>query len=213
MNSVEVPLWLDERIYHAMQMELFEQSLSVERRMQTELERIASEVIGAETYAAICAEIKAERLAEDQARAASQKFAVVRFREAGQAFYYKSGASFDLLTLASLLRTYLRMKRSRPLSAVETTFCAIMGAEYQESARSYEQGAGPIVGVFDIDLDAGTVSVLTRYAGWMAFPVSRVSAAVYHAQRKSGLTKPQQWDRFLEYLNKNAKRQYTREEA
>lgn len=105
--------------------------------------------------------------------------------------------------MAKLLRQYLRCGADDAewFSVLFPGRRRLDEEQFRDFAKKRIEDPRKIVGVFDIDLDCGTVSSLDHLQGWQSYKIGDISAAAYYAFRKEWQTEEQRRGVFLARLD------------
>lgn len=197
-------LWLHEYKLDALGRVLTEHGTDTRTVLQAHLEELYRQYVPAQERVDINNRIEGERLAEERRAEESRRISAFRVAEHGQAQYFTTDAGHEFLDAAKRLRIYLTKEPSAPpdnFAGLFTHRVEITADQFNELVGIRMDNTGKVPGMFDIDFDKQEFSAVHIMDGWKTFAIGDVSAAVYHATRKHGLTDKQQWDRFLERLN------------
>ncbi len=195
MDSREVTLWLDKRWIKAL--EKHAGGKSIEEIIQAHLDKLIL-TLPDKVREPIAAEIKAEDEAAAAQAEATRRFSVSRVTECGETRIYEVAVGEADYHAAGRLRRYLRGENQgkplypngHPLTEAE------MERHVAETVRSSQR----VVGVYDIDLDAGEFSILDVKKGWQTYRVKDISTAVYFASKKESADWITKRDNFRERL-------------
>ncbi len=192
----EVCVWFPVMKLDALKEELDRQGTTVEVALLAKLEELYEHTVLLDRRVEIDAALaEQDRLeAEDEARRKAENYRVsvmhVRWNDWNE--YWKVERVVDLLLLARLLRKTLQIKHSD----MAETFAAhmydrvvISEAEYETLALAMRNGDVHVSGVYDLDFGRQTLTAMDlRERRWKACSFRDISAAVYRADRKEGLT-------------------------
>jgi len=202
-GDVQMELYLHEYKMDALSSVLAEQGSSVEKRMQEILFNLYNELVPLETREEIQSHINAEHAAWEAEQEAARKFTAFRVRQDGADVFFQLDHSKTFLDIAKFLRSYLRKEQTSAVPAFENSFpgsLQITEGIFDRLTGLGVERPGKITGVFDLDFDEQTVSVIDPADGWRTYRMKDVSTAVYHASRKSYLPAKQYEARFAEKL-------------
>lgn len=187
MSSREIVLWLDERWYAALEKRLRNKTLP--EKLEELLDDLINNLVPQDEYDRIDSEIREEREQLEAQREADRRFAVFHVIERGEQCCFLVEQPIDLLAAARSMRHYTR--KEGPGSDFRHYYATaqdITPKEYEQYVVERMEGAGRVVGAFEIDFDEGTFFALDAENGWKAYPIKDVSMAVYKATRKQGMS-------------------------
>lgn len=182
MASREIVLWLDERWYDALERHIRGETL--QDKLENYLDELCNNLLPDDEYEQISKEIYEERMEQNAAREAARRFAVFRVTEHGEQRCCLVDEPVNFLVAARSLRSYVRSESDTGFRNYYAASQEITRQEFTQFARDRYEGAGRVVGVFDVDLDAGTFTELEAESGWHQYSVKDVCAAAYHADRR-----------------------------
>lgn len=202
-GDVHLELWLHEYKMHALSAVLEEQSSSVEKRMQSALNELYAELVPPEIQRGIRQRIDAESAAEQAEIEAARKYTAFRVEENGAENFFQLDRRESFLDVAKSLRWCLRQEPDSLAAAFQKSFYGlkpISSEQYGQIAAYRMEHPEKVTGVFDLDFDQKTASSVDPVGGWKTYSMKDVSAAVYHACRKSYLSAGQYEARFAAHL-------------
>lgn len=196
MPDRDITVWLDERWYKALSKRLTEGE-TLEDKLGDYLDELCSQLPEQE-YERISSEIYAEYMQRRAEREQEIHYSGFRVTERGETHCYELDRGLEILDAARLLRMYLRGERGAS-AFVQMLWHAkeIPEERFDELAKLRLENTGKVSGVFRMDFDHQQMEGLHIMDGWQAYPMKEVSSAIYFAERKQGLSKEQQWERFL----------------
>jgi len=202
-GDVQMELYLHEYKMKALSSVLAEQGSSVEERMQEMLVGLYDELVPVEVREDIQSRIDAEHAALEAEQEAAKKFTAFRVRQDGADAFFQLDHSETFLDIAKFLRGYLRKEQTPAVGALKESLRGlkpVTAEQYDQLTALRIEDPQKVTGVFDLDFNKQTVSVVDPADGWRTYGMKDVSAAVYHACRKSYL-RPEQYEaRFAEKL-------------
>ncbi len=203
-GDYQMELYLHEYKMEALSSVLAEQGSSVEQRMEDMLYDLYTELVPVETQEEIQSRINAEFAAWEAEQEAARKFTAFRVRQDGADEFFQLDHAENILEVAKFLRRYLREGQGQGIAALQRSAFARMepvtAERYDQLMTLRMEDPQKVTGVFDLDFDKLTVSVVDPADGWRTYGMKDVSAAVYHAYRKNYL-RPEQYEaRFMEKL-------------
>ena len=182
MDSREVEIWFETRKLNALRNAMDHFGIDVENDLMEYLERRYQELVPAEEREQIESTIAEEERVARADHEASRRFSVARVTEGGTPRIFLCERGEDFFSTALRLRHYLRSKyRGNPMYIGKPFLTEPEMERYVAEAIS---GSPRVVGVCDIDLDAGEIAILDAKTGWHVYQAEDVSVAVYHATRK-----------------------------
>ena len=205
MDSREVSFWVEARRYDALQCALEALGSDVESELRNHLNKRYEELVPAEERQRISEEIAEEDRVAQIEHEANRRFSVARVTVGGQTQIYMREKGEELFGTALRLRRYLRNEnQSGELYAGEVLLTETEMERYVTEAVS---GSQRVVGIYDIDLDAGQISALDDKAGWRTYRIKDISTAVYFATKKESDSWVAQRNRFDERMKDLAQEQ------
>ena len=186
MRSREIVLWLDERWYDALAKHLKDET--VEEKLDAYLDELINQ-LPERVYDRISRELGEETLREQAEREAARIYSAFDIRENGKGSIFRVEGEADILTVANLLRTYVRGEKK------DGFVNRIYGREeidpetFIGMARERLDNTGKVAAAYDIDLDEGLFSALHIMDGWKTFRIQDVSTAVYYAMKPKDLNR------------------------
>ncbi len=202
-GDVQMELYLHEYKMDALSSVLAERGSSVEKRMQEMLNDLYDELVPAETREEIQSRIDAEHAAWEAEQEAARECSAFRVRQDGAVEFFQVDHSETFPDVAKFLRGYLRKERTPAVGALKEFLRdpkPVTAEQYDQLTALRMEGPQKVTGVFDLDFDRQTVSVVDPADGWQTYGMKDASAAVYHAYRKSYLNLEQYETRFMEKL-------------
>ena len=196
MASREIVLWLDERWYDALERHLRGETLR--GKLEDYLDELCDQLPSQE-YERISAEIHRERMEREAQREANRRFSVFRIRENGERHRCLVDEPVDFLVFARSLRRYVRSESWAGFHKYFAAAKEISPREFNQYAQERQENTGRAVGIFDVDLDGGTVAELGQ-DGWYLYTLRDVCTAAYHADRRSQESSAKRMEHLLNYL-------------
>lgn len=197
-------IWLDPHRWEALQEILEQDGTDIEEVLQNYLIEVYTDRVPLEQQKEIDQHIEAERQAAAQEAEARKIFSAMRIREHGQEHILMEENGREFLSVATILRRYLRdefPRRPREFAQVFDHAKMISEERFHELADLRLENTGKVSGMFEVDLDKGLLSGLNIMDGWQTFRIKDVSTAAYQAYRKSDLSQNERWRRFTDYLD------------
>lgn len=203
-NSVEV--WLNSYKWDALEQILETQGTDIETVMQERLIELYADQVPMDVQIEIRQRLDTEALIQQQARESNRCFAVFQVVEAKalvQDQYFLYDHSMKFFDAAGLLRRYLHGEEGKGIFCFSDFFggCENISKEDFEGYVSERlEDTGRVTGVFDFNFYDKTISTVHIENGWQTFFMPDVNAALFHANRKMGLTESVRWDIFHDGL-------------
>lgn len=200
MRSRDIEMWVDERLYNALQHQLKDQT--VENKLLEHFDQLASSMIPKDEYASIVQEIEQERIMSEKEAEANRRFSVFFVTENGKDKSFLVEGQEDFLSAAWTLRHHLKNTKTRQsdFSGCYPKAQEISPKEFVQYVKDKFEGDARVVGAFDIDLDSNEFSVLREGRGWQTYSVNDVSVAAYRAYQKQVTTYKTKLERFQAHL-------------
>ncbi len=194
MNSRDITLWVDSRWCDALE--------SATGKTMDVLMREPVDALIKTLPQEVQDRINGEIRHEDEQRAreieATRHFSVSRVTECGETHIYEVAVGEADIHAAGRIRRYLRGEnQGKPLYPEGHP---LTEAEMERHVAEAVNGSPRVVGVYDIDLDAGEFSILDVKKGWQTFRVKDISTAVYFASKKESADWITKRDNFRERL-------------
>lgn len=198
MDSREVSLWIESRKYNALRQALEGMGSSLERELLEHLDARYEELVSVEERERISTAIAEEDRAERVQHEANRRFSVARVTEGGQSHICLCERGENLFGTALQLRRYLR-GRSPDVKLYQGQL-PLIELEMERYVAEAISGSPRVVGIYDINLDAGEISTLDDKVGWRTYRIKDVSTAVYFATKKESDSWVAQRNRFDERM-------------
>lgn len=189
-STIEVSAWLYELQYNALDRALKQCGAgSIEQELQRLIAARYNELIPAEQQRQIEQEQRRQEEAERIAREKAGQYSVLRITENGVARNFESEDYKDMRSLAVAVRRYLRQESYMQLESFAEHFedePEIDNHTFLNRQAAF--GSSPnITGVFEVDLDAGTVTTWNRKNGKpTSYSTKSISAAAYYSMLSNG---------------------------
>ena len=198
-----VELWLNQYKMKALEKALGEQNGNVKSKMQELLDKLYKDMVPKEAQEQIDAQLHAEYEADRAAAEANRRFVVFRVREHNEEVCFLVDSPTNFLDAATTFRNYNQGTRNGTAKCFAD--CYPRSLELSPDAlRQYLSerldNSGRVTGVFDFDIDAGTVAALGEDNAWHTYRLKDVSVAAYYANRKQGVPYLQRSNMFLDTL-------------
>jgi len=181
MADRDITLWLDERWYDALEKHF---PGSVQEQMEELLDERINR-LPQEVYEQISREIWQEDQQRKLDKEAGRRFAVFRIRERGEQYCCLVDEPIDLLAAARSLRSYTRSESGYGFRSDYAAAQEISAREFAQYMMERFENSGRVVGLFDVDLDRGSVAVVDMQRAWHAYSIHDVSTGIYYADRRS----------------------------
>jgi len=187
MGDKLIVLSMNLHQYDALERILTEQGTNTV--MQARLMELYRQTVPEQERVDINNQIESERLAAEQREAELRRYSVFRITEKGSTTCLECNHAFDFMQAANQVRRYLRQEMDPQPCAFAEYFLGsgmlISEEKFGVLAQERIEGSHNITGLCDIDLDSGMFHNAFRLEGWMSFHLKDVTAAAYHAYRKS----------------------------
>lgn len=197
MNSRDITLWLDERWYNALSLQLKKKDTTVEDELNEYLDAMIDQ-LPEQVREKISREIWEEDQRQREATEAARRISVFRITQDGRTDHLLTQGTIpvDVLHTAVALRSYLLAKGNSTQRFAERLHSVVDIAPevFQDYADELMRRTGQVTAVLDIDLDRGEFSTLDALNGWETYTIRDVSTAAWHANRKDHLA----WERRLD---------------
>ena len=193
MTDEELVLYFNSHRLAKLESYLLKSGSSVEHELQNLLDRFYEQTVPENERMEVEAQIELERAREAAAREASRRFAVVHFHEGEDDFFFTSELRNSFYSIANLYRSTLKDVIGN-LSLVSCAVSFLSGCQalivvsfsVLWSAMRIDPWISALV---EFDFDHSTVSVCeSGDNAWRAYNLKDVSAAMYKAERKEGLS-------------------------
>lgn len=206
-NHIEIPLWFPEDKLSALSAALEPTGSSVVKELESALEALYQRVVPEEKRIAIAEALAQEqqREAEERARQAAESYRVSALKlTVGRTYeYIKLTRAWDILSMAAFTRETLRKAPSSPSDDFRARLGEIerlTDRDFAELALARFQNDPHVNGVFQVSFATKGFSFIVPGEGWRDYGFKDISAAVYKAERKSGLSHQEKLHRFFDAL-------------
>lgn len=194
MNSRDITLWLDSRWCEALESAT---GKTMDALMKEQADTLI-QTLPQDVRDRINEEIRQEDVRRAQEIEQTRRFSVSRVKECGETHIYEVAVGEADYHAAGRIRRYLRGEnQGAPLYPEGHP---LTEAEMEQYVAEAVRGSQRVVGVYDIDLDAGEFSVLDAKDGWQTYRVKDISTAVYFASKKESADWITKRDNFRERL-------------
>lgn len=180
MNSRDITLYLDERWYNALSKHLKDETL--EEHLENVLDEMCNQLPQAE-YERISQEIWQEEQRNKAAAEAGRRFSLAQITENGESRCLLLERGEIMFQTSLRLRQYLRGELQDPAQFYRDGV-PITQEDMERYTAELLRGSPRVVGIYDIDLDAGEVYFLDADKGWRGYQIKDVSTAVYFATKR-----------------------------
>ena len=179
MNSRDITVYLDTRWCDALETHT---GLTMEDLLTGQMENLIQE-LPKDQREQIAKDIQQEeQVAKDYAEA-NRRFSITRITENGTSLLCLLERGEIMFQTALRLRRYLRGELDDPSQFYGDAW-PITQEEMERYTAEMLRGSPRVVGVYDIDLDAGEVYALDPGKGWRGYQIKDVSTAVYFATKR-----------------------------
>ena len=179
MNSRDITLYLDERWCNALETRT---GKTVEALLAEQVDLLIQQ-LPQEQQDRITQEIQCEDADRERQFEASRRFSLTKITENGESCYLFLERGEIMFQTALRLRRYLRGELQSP-AQFYADGVPITQEEMERYTAEMLCGSPRVVGVYDIDLDAGEVYSLDPSKGWRGYQIKDVSTAVYFATKR-----------------------------
>lgn len=207
MEGVEFALWMNRREVDALKAALRERGQDdLEAAMRDMFRAFYEESVPETVRESIAREIHAEELVHEREAEANRRRSGIIFRESGATTFYESNTAFDELSMAGLIRRYVRNELDGYLDDHFNVRGGgpILRDEMRRLIEMREQNSSVVTGIFLVDLDMGVYGTLQVTEGWRFYPLRTVSTACYHTLHSSRRSYFRRLDIYWAYLDGKA---------
>ena len=190
MSDIDVTVFYNEHRVAALERALKNTGAILEDRLERALDSIYQELVPATEREQIEAQIAREASKEYARQQAARRFAVVHFHDTDDDFNFTTELSSKFYTLAYRYREFMKDE----VGTVTLDSLARHFGEYEpvdEVTFSILCNTMPddprITAIADFDFESNTLSICEHGDDWRTYDLKDVSAAVFKANRKSGL--------------------------
>lgn len=190
-STTEIATWLYSKEYDALD-QAFKRigAGSIEKATQNALYSWYHQFVSAEQQKQIEIELHEQLVAEQKAREEVKRYSAICITEGGLSHYFETETFTCMRSNAQILRQYLRNEMRNSMETLSQSYgnnCAveINAVTFQHDLEAFGISKN-VVGVFDIDIDAGTFTSWDHETGHPStYALKDVSTAVFHAMRNS----------------------------
>ncbi len=179
MNSRDITVYLDERWCATLEAHT---GLTMESLMIGQMDTLING-LPKDQREQLAQEIHQEEQKRAQEAEASRRFSITRITENGESRYCLLERGENMFQIGQRLRRYLRGELDDP-SQFYGDAALIPQEEMERYTAELLRGSPRVVGIYDIDLDAGEVFSLDCDKGWQGYQIKDVSTAVYFATKR-----------------------------
>ena len=186
MNSIELPIFFEERRLKAVREALAADGLTVEDKLHETFNFLYEQLVPAEHRTVIEAEIQKEEADAAAALEARRRFSVIHVRENGEDAYFTSDLFLSFMSAAYRYRLYSRDELSDEHKSFADAFIETNQIVHQdyESLCDKMPNDFRITVLLDFDIDGGAVSVCdSSDNAWWTYNLHDVSVAAFKAFR------------------------------
>ena len=180
MSSREIALWLDERWYQALSLQLRDET--VEDKLNDYLNKLIAQM-PEHVREKISREIQEEKQRQKLELEVSQKVSAFRVTEGRATEHVRMEQAVEMLNAASYVQRWLRQTEQRPFQEMLSGGEKISAEEFDRMALGLVEKDGNISGVYDVNLDTKEFSAVRPALGWVAYQLKDVSTASWHSYR------------------------------
>ena len=182
-NCLEITLWYPEDKFNALSTALEPAGSSVEEELGRVLTELYERLVPSEQRVEIAEKLAREEQHEAEERvrheAETYRVSVLKLTAGRACEYHKLTRAWDLLALAAFIRETVRKSPSSPSG----DFRSRLGETERLSTQDFAE-----------------FSFVMPGEGWRSYALKDISAAIYKAGRKSGLSKLERLHRFFDAL-------------
>lgn len=193
MTDEELVLYFNEHRLAKLESHLLKNDSSIEHELQNMLDRFYEQTVPEYERLEVEAQIELEREREAADREASRHFAVVHFHEENDDFFFTSELRNNFYSIANLYHSTLKDEIGKYTldSIAQSNFSGSQAIN--DMTFSVLCSAMPndprITALVEFDFDHNAVSVCeSGDSAWRTYNLKDVSAAMYRAERKEGLS-------------------------
>ena len=197
MSSREIALWLDERWYQALSLQLRDET--VEDKLNDYLNKLIAQM-PEHVREKISREIQEEKQRQKLELEVSQKVSAFRVTEGRATEHVRMEQAVEMLNAASYVQRWLRQTEQRPFQEMLSGGEKISAEEFDRMALGLVEKDGNISGVYDVNLDTKEFSAVRPALGWVAYQLKDVSTASWHSYRTGSYDRERREARFMEKL-------------
>lgn len=179
MNSRDITVFLDERWCNALEAYT---GLTMESLLTGQMDTLIQQ-LPQDQREQIIQDIQREEQMAQVSAEANRRFSLTRIIENGESQYCLLERGEIMFQTALRLRRYLRGELQDPSQFYGDAW-PITQEEMEQYTAEMLRGSPRVVGIYDIDLDAGKVYSLDADKGWRGYPIKAVSTAVYFACKR-----------------------------
>lgn len=176
MSSREISFWIDERWYDALNKHLKDETL--EEHLENMIDEMCNQLPQWE-YERISGEIWQEEQRRKQEQEAGRRFSIFHVTECGEEKYFLAEEPWELLQIASKMRSYTRKPHDAWPMRVTGLFShgsQITPEQFQIFAAERLDNTGRVTGAFEINFDRGQIDTMNIMDGCQC-SVLRTSAS------------------------------------
>lgn len=179
MSSRDITVYLDERWCSALETHT---GKAMETLLAEQMDLLIQQ-LPQDQHDRIIQEIQREDQAAQALAEANRRFSITRITENGETRCLLMERGEIMFQTAQRLRRYLRGELQDPAQFYGDA-TPITQKEMERHTAEMVRGSPRVVGVYDIDLDAGEIYVLDSEKGWRGYEIKDVSTAVYFATKR-----------------------------
>lgn len=193
MTDEEIVLYFNEHRLAKLESYLLKDGSNVEHELQNLLDRFYEQTVPEHERMEVEAQIELEREREAAQREASRRFAVVHFHEGDDDFFFTSELRNSFYSIANLYRSTLKHEVGKYTldSIAQSNFsgCQTINDMTFSVLCSAMPNDPRITAFVEFDFNHNTISVCESNGNaWRTYDLKDVSAAMYKAERKEGLS-------------------------
>ena len=206
-NCLEITLWYPEDKFNALSTALEPAGSSVEEELGRVLTELYERLVPSEQRVEIAEKLAREEQHEAEERvrheAETYRVSVLKLTAGRACEYHKLTRAWDLLALAAFIRETVRKSPSSPSGDFRSRLGEterLSTQDFAELSMARFRNDPHVNGAFQVDFPSGRFSFVMPGEGWRSYALKDISAAIYKAGRKSGLSKLERLHRFFDAL-------------
>ena len=193
MNDIDITLYFNEHRLEKLESYLLKKGSSVEHELQNLLYRFYEQTVPVHERMEVEAKIELEEEQEAAAREAARHFAVVHFHEGDDDLFFTSDLRNSFYSIAHLYRASLKDEIGKYTldSIAHSNFsgCQVINDMMFSVLCNAMPNDPRITALVEFNFDDNTIGVCeNNKKSWCTYTLKDVSAAMYKAERKEGLS-------------------------
>lgn len=203
-NCLELTLWYPEDKFNALSTALEPTGSSVEKELGRALTELYERLVPSEQRTEIAEKLAQEEQheAEERARREAEAYRVsaLRLTTGRSCEYHKLTRAWDILTLAAFIREAVRKAPSSPSGDFRSRLGEVerlSEQDFAELSMARLHNDPHVNSVLQVDFSSRRFSFVMPGEGWRSYALKDISAAIYKAERKKGISHQERLHRFL----------------